>query len=942
MRYLSPALLAIIATSSCVAVESAPVPFPRPRPVADQLPVTTSGIANSLIRGYNPDDWESQANKTYVQNYTSMLAVSQDGILYTNTTWEEGHRSAGTYRNGDCLPDHPSFGTGSGDTVAVGEKLVAYGQWGKVILFDRVPGQALDGKGGQKSREIIVSPEDKPLQISGLALDEANGRLWVATAGNGKVRCFALDGTPIAITPITVPRAGGLALDHTGALWVMQPSTLVGQQEIAGAVFAAPAAKDHGLEFATEPSDKAWYEAAGPNGFVGLELATPTRLASMRFTGAGMESTFVGGSVEVSAVGKDGPWTQVAAITAEPSGWPNTILTLPSATPLKAVRVNGPKCAVRNLAVFALVPAETGAVLRFAADGTPLPQRIAGIAEPTGLSSDIAHKRLLVTAGKPDHQVLAYTGLDTTPTLDATFGNQGRFGVKGGVYAGKGAEIGRIGPQRFDQLRGAGLDAHGNIYVAMVGGMGLNQTRFESYDPKGSLRWQISGLSFIDAADLDPADETSLWSAGSRYRLDYSKPAGDEATHVAATCDGLSYAVTDARINGYTQQIYGMRRIHGQPFMITTQQVNEFAFHRFDPAKSGDIAIPCALFSPWHTGKTWPAHQAVGSKSFMWQDANGDGLTSPDEFIKDPSGSVRSLGWIDDAGNFWVHDTSTRAIKRLTVAAKLDQFGSPHWSYTSPDNRSAPIPAPFADGEIRALRVNEGDGPVYLSGFTKELPNTIGGNVPMGRLLVRYDQKQGELVEIARVELPYDVYFGTEWVNNQRDQSAAISVAGDYVFVGYQRTMNTLVYRADTLALVGRIDLGQQVHTPLIDGPAELIARKRSGANEYLLFYPMYVGNATTMVRWSPTATAWLPSPAKLRVTSDGVAWDAVSGATGYRVERKDLSEAGWSSWLAAGDTRSVVFKDAKAPAEALGHCWRVRALGPTPSDWSFSVFTRE
>ena len=52
-----------------------------PRPDISLLPVVTSGIANSLIRSYDPDDRESRFNRTYVQNYTSGLAVSPDGFL---------------------------------------------------------------------------------------------------------------------------------------------------------------------------------------------------------------------------------------------------------------------------------------------------------------------------------------------------------------------------------------------------------------------------------------------------------------------------------------------------------------------------------------------------------------------------------------------------------------------------------------------------------------------------------------------------------------------------------------------------------------------------------------------------------------------------------------------------------------------------------------------
>ena len=931
-------LLAVAALNTGAVHAADPTAPPTPDAIP-RLPVTTGGIANSVIRGYDPDDRESLLNRTYVQNYTSMLAVSVDGFIYTNTSWEEGHRPAGTYRDGDCLPDHAGFGTGSGWTVAVGERLVIYGHWGKVIIIERKPGQALDGEGGKTRREIVVSPEDKPPQITGLALDEANGRIWVATGDDGRVRCFALDGTPVEIRPINVPRAGGLALDHTGALWVIQKALEIGEQPITGSVFAAPAAKGRGAEFATETSDKAWYESADPNGFCGMEFPQATQLAGLRFVGGG-ESSFVGGKVEVSAAGKDGPWTEVTTIGFEPHGWPDTYVTLPSETPLKAVRVTAPKMGMRNLAVFAQVPAQVGLVLRFAADGQPLPQRITTVANPASISSDPAHQRLLISAGKPDHQVLGFNGLDATPALDPSFGTAGRFGIAGGVYAGTGAEIGSIGPQRFDELRGAGTDALGNLYVGMVGGMGLSQTRFESYDPKGTLRWRLSGLSFIDAADLDPADETSLWSASSRFRLDHSKPAGNEWSHVAATVDARYSA--DSRANALTQQIFGMRRIHGQLFLISTVAVNEFAFHRFDPAKSGEIAIPCATFRAWHSGKAWPAHQPVGNTGWIWQDANGDGQTSAKEFSKDPNVGIGSMGWVDDAGNHWSYSSHSKTIQRLTVAPKLDAFGSPQWSYANPDNKAYPLPVPFIDGSLNAVRVTDGDGPVYLCGFTKELPNALGGNVPMGRMLVKYAQKDGALVETARVTLPYDIHFGTEWIKETRDQAAAISLAGDYVFVGYQRTMNTLVYRADTLALVGRIDLGQQVHTPLIDGPAEMIARKRSSTNEYLLFYPMYVGNATTLVRWSPDAKGYLAAPAQLKHTgTNQLTWQPSAGATGYRIERQDLGPAGWNVWQPSGETTATAWQDAKAPT-AAGHAWRVRALGTTPSDWTFSVFRRE
>jgi hypothetical protein len=51
--------------------------------------------------------------------YTSDLAVTADGMVYCTTTWEEGHRAAGIYRDGDALTDVPTFGTTAGACVAV-------------------------------------------------------------------------------------------------------------------------------------------------------------------------------------------------------------------------------------------------------------------------------------------------------------------------------------------------------------------------------------------------------------------------------------------------------------------------------------------------------------------------------------------------------------------------------------------------------------------------------------------------------------------------------------------------------------------------------------------------------------------------------------------------------------------------------------------------------
>ena len=81
-----------------------------------QLPVTTGWLGNTLLRG-GQADWQD-ASQTYLQLYTSDMAVTSDGRIYCTTTWEEGGRAAGVYKDGDALAEIPSFGVDSGSSKA--------------------------------------------------------------------------------------------------------------------------------------------------------------------------------------------------------------------------------------------------------------------------------------------------------------------------------------------------------------------------------------------------------------------------------------------------------------------------------------------------------------------------------------------------------------------------------------------------------------------------------------------------------------------------------------------------------------------------------------------------------------------------------------------------------------------------------------------------------
>ena len=94
------------------------------------------------------------------------------------------------------------------------------------------------------------------------------------------------------------------------------------------------------------------------------------------------------------------------------------------------------------------------------------------------------------------------------------------------------------------------------------------------------------------------------------------------------------------------------------------------------------------------------------------------------------------------------------------------------------------------------------------------------------------------------------------------------------------------------------------------------------------------------MVRWRPSALAALSVPVGFERKENQLVWQPVTGATGYRIERKDLGPVGWSGWNAAGETKETRWPDATLPS-GKGHAWRVRAVGPTESDWTHTITER-
>ena len=935
--------------AACLAAAAEPpadgrVMIPAPEVAAiPPLPVTTGAIGNTLVRGNTFAD----PTQTFMQLYAGDMAVGEDGHVFLTTAWEEGLRAAGVYKDGDALPDVTRLGVNSGETVACSERHVAYARWlntregrkNMIVLVRRLPGGGVEAGGN-----VTIELANRPHTIVGLAIDEGRDRIYFADA-DGVHAVSLKKRLPVAAFDVSLPRAGRLCLDDAGNVFVAQraqPGAVTQTVPLAAEPFGSePIDAEHGVANAVG-GDKVFFQAAdAAHGFIGLDFGQPTAVVSLRINGdVGGEAGFKDVKVQTSAAGRDGPWTDVAGFLDRAFGWPEEWITLDPKQPIRCVRVVGPAITMKRMEAHGPVPVEPGGVHAFTADGTRLPLDIEAIPRPSDITWDGPRQRLLVADEGPDHQIHAFRPTAGGWKRDDAFGSAGRLGVRGGQRAGTGAERGTVGDLRFQRIRGVGCDAAGNVYVCHVGDAGMCQTRLESYTPAGGLRWRLEGTSFLDQVDDDPAAPGDVFSTNNRYRVDLTKPASSGWEWVASTVDRTRFP-DDPRLNG-SALVYGVRRLHGRRFLVTTTQhgkpLNVLRFTDDD-----QVAIPSSVLSFRTTGMKWPPHQPAGFGPFIWRDADGDGQFAAGEYDKARrvDGDLSFMN-MDEAGDVWcvVNRAGKRYLRKLAMAERLDEHGSPVWAWHAPGNREWAIPAPLdkPKSRIGGFEVDGARGEVFLFGFPADQPGTCGHNWPLGRLVLRCRIDGDRLAVTHEAALLHDVVLD----EMPRDQAYAAALGGEYLFVMWQQHFTVLVYRRDTLDLVGRIDMGPQCLKPLVDGASELCIQP--DGEGFVLYSPHYVANAIHQRCWNGRTAGWLPVPDLQAAAGDGRAltWPAAD-VERWLVERRVLRPTGWGAWEAAaslpGTATAWSDSDAAWPAAA----YRLRSVGreDARSDWSRTVYFR-
>jgi len=409
------------------------------------------------------------------------------------------------------------------------------------------------------------------------------------------------------------------------------------------------------------------------------------------------------------------------------------------------------------------------------------------------------------------------------------------FGDYGGIVSGK---PGEVAPTKFWGIRGIGMDAAGNVYVAMSE-MGSCLRKFS---PEGKLLWELRADFFVDVVCADPTtDGRDVWGIQEHYLMDYAKPPGQEAKLAGYSLDRHKYprdprGLTFVKQNGEhgltsPQVVY----LNGRRFlfvggMFASNFINIF---RYDD----EIAVPSGLILQWgndlyRTEQKWPLNKPKGPS--IWRDLNGDGDYQADEFAPNTDRVKPGPFWVDKKGNIWM------------------AYGFFRYDFQGLDEKANPI---YRADKITVLDPPEGVKKVarvcYLDDSDTLIVADEGKDMRhIGRVFVCKGYLAGN-----RKPVSFEPSAGKE--------AACVTAAGNYVFTGGWKERGRIgINRLDDGAQVGVFDPGPTVggveNTGWIDILTGITAFRRANG-EYLVFVEEDYKAKVLMYRWKPSAES--PAP---------------------------------------------------------------------------------
>lgn len=449
------------------------------------------------------------------------------------------------------------------------------------------------------------------------------------------------------------------------------------------------------------------------------------------------------------------------------------------------------------------------AVLRFAADGTPVGTPLEFPAEvvPTGLAVD-GQQRLFITDNGIAQQVRIYEA------AGATFNQVGVFGEEGGVIAAGGV----FAPLRFNSLTGVGVDEAGILYISESS----HNTVLSAYRMSGERLWSVYSNEFVSSAVFDPmSDGTIVYTGDTRYTLDYSQVGGNIGTAEAFTLNRFSFP-DDWRMAAMLTPL-ALRWLDGQPFLYNTDMyATAPMIYRFE----GETAVPASIFYIY--GGEEDETVALDNGLWLWRDLNGDGARTAEEHVALEGDEATWGAWgmhADSNGGLWFAEQDTDDLLYFPYGG-LDEHGNP--IYDPAAMVRTPIPV---EGYWQRVMYDADSDTMYIGGYMDGESHDCWGLI--GMHVLRFDGwLSGDRTLRWDLELPYTCGAGTD----DDILPKAMSIAGDYLFTidGYKATVR--VYDLATAAPIGTMSPGESVGgiSGWIDIPYALHAVQRA-AGDYVL-----------------------------------------------------------------------------------------------------------
>jgi hypothetical protein len=476
--------------------------------------------------------------------------------------------------------------------------------------------------------------------------------------------------------------------------------------------------------------------------------------------------------------------------------------------------------------------------------------------------------RLLVADIGPSQQILIFAPVPDAREMRLV----GRFGEPGGLAAANGV----FGDRRFNDVRALGCDGRGNLYVAQDGQTGGGGTVLESYVlASGQLNWRLFGLTFVDMADADPASDTDVFTKEERFRLDYSRPAGQEWSYAGYTVNRFKYP-QDPRLHIWSAGAW-VRRIGGQRILFVNDMNGEhLQVYRFNSATDGEVAIPSAFFAKRRVSDkqdpSWPPHQPERGE-WIWRDVNGNGAFDAGEFdqLDGSRGHAAQTGsgnqspltlaaavvrtdapasqgwWADTQGNVWLA-TEAKGL-RFFPSQGLDAKGTPVWSYDT--MQTFPHPAEFK--QVKRLRYLPESDTLFLAGTTDAHKNQHWK--PNGPVLARYD---GWLKGERKLRWTLVAPYSSGSSGHSSCEPMGFDVAGDFIFVPYTGASKAdrvqhgrvEIFRALDGTSVGHLEPSEEVGEVGLQDIRECLVAHRRADGEFIVFLEDDYKSKVVMYRW--------------------------------------------------------------------------------------------